>query len=155
MLVDYASAIPSFTARNSFLNYAVAPVLQPKDAGTSLTYASYYGFTVSRRTAYSSLAWEFVKGMATSETAARAYVSATNKPPALRALVGAYENNLTMRVFARQILTARSWPQVDPDQTRASFVKLIATALQDSARATDALRTAATEVTAIMERRAL
>ncbi|MFH0806665.1 MAG: extracellular solute-binding protein [Candidatus Brennerbacteria bacterium] len=154
-LVDYASAIPFITARNSFLNYAVAPVPQPTNASVSLTYASYYGFAVSRRAKNPGLAWEFVKGMTTSETAARSYASATGKPPALRGLVNAYENDPIMRVFARQILIARSWPQTDPDAIRTSFTHLITSAIADPARAADALRTAAAEVTSVMGRGSL
>lgn len=153
ILVDYASAIPLLAGRNAFLNYSVAPAPQPKDAAVSLTYPSYYGFTVSRRSRYVALAWEFVKMMTTSESAARAYANATGRPPALRALIAAYESDPVRRVFARQILTARSWPQVDPDAVRASFAKLIAATLADPLRASNALRAAAEEITALMERR--
>lgn len=153
ILVDYASAIPSLTTRNAFLNYAIAPIPQPKDAAVSLAYPSYYGFGVSLRAANRPLAWEFVKTMATSEPVARAYVAATGRPPALRSLANAYESDLAMRVFSRQILTARSWPQADPDRIRASFSTLITSALSDPTRAADALRTAAQEVTAIIGQR--
>lgn len=152
LLIDYASTISAVTARNSFLNYSVAPVPQPKDATATFTYPQYYGFAVSRRATNPTLAWEFIKMMTTSETAARAYISAANKPPALRALVTAFENDPVKRVFARQILTARSWPQTDPDAIRGTFAKLIASALQDPLRITEALRTAAGEVSAIMGR---
>ncbi|MDP3974969.1 MAG: extracellular solute-binding protein [Candidatus Jorgensenbacteria bacterium] len=153
MLVDYASAIPLLAGRNTFLNYGVAPIPQPKDATVSLTYPSYYGFTVSRRSRFPALAWEFVKTMTTSESSAKAFVNVTGKPPALRALIATYESDPVRRVFARQILTARSWPQVDPDAIRASFVKLIASALADPLRASNALRAAGEEVTTLMERR--
>lgn len=152
MTIDYSSAISALTARNSFLNYAVAPAPQPANAGVVMTYPSYYGFAVSRRSPYVALAWEFVKSMTTSETAARHYATATGRPPALRALVTAYENDPVKRVFARQILTARSWPQMSPDAIRAAFEKLITSALADPSRAAEALRTAAGEVTAIMGR---
>lgn len=152
MSIDYSSAISALTARNSFLNYAVAPMPQPANANIALTYPSYYGFTVSRRSPYVALAWEFVKSMTTSETAARHYATTTGRPPALRALVSAYENDPVKRVFARQILTARSWPQVNPDAIRAAFEKLITSALADPSRAAEALRTAASEVTNIMTR---
>jgi multiple sugar transport system substrate-binding protein len=154
MLVDYSSAISFLTARNALLNYGVAPVPQPKSSSVPLTYASYYGLAVSRRAANPALAWEFIKTMTTSESVARAYAAATRKPPALRSLVAQYENEPVGRVFARQILTARSWPQVDPDAIRASFARMLDTALIDPNRAPDALRAAAAEVTALLERRA-
>lgn len=152
MIIDYSSIIPALTARNSFLNYAVAPAPQPKDVATSLTYASYYGFAVSRRASNPTLAWEFVKMMTTSESAAKSYAELTQKPPALRSLIATYENDPVRRIFSRQILTARSWPQTNPDAIRASFAKLIASALANPARAADALHTAAAEVTSIMSR---
>ncbi len=150
MFIDYASAIPLLTVRNAFLNYAVAPVPQPKDATVGITYSSYYGFAVSRRSANPALAWEFIKTMTTTESVGRAYVSATRKPPALRALANGYENDPVMRVFAKQTLTARSWPQPDPDRIRASFVKLISSSLTDPVRASNFLGAAAQEVTSLL-----
>lgn len=153
MVIDYASAIPVLRARNAFLNYGVSPVPQPKNATVALTFASYHGFAVSRRTAYPSLAWEFVKTAATSESAAKSYADVTGRPPALRALASAYDRDPVRQVFARQILTARTWPQVDPDRTRAAFEKLIAAAIANPTGAAEALRAAAAEVTAVMEMR--
>ncbi|MBI2278744.1 MAG: extracellular solute-binding protein [Candidatus Brennerbacteria bacterium] len=152
MMIDYASAIPALAARNTFLNYGVAPVPQPKDAGNALTYASYYGLGVSRRSANPALAWEFITTAATSEAAAQSYAEATKKPPALRSLANAYESDPVRRVFARQILTARSWLQTDPDAIRASFSKLIESAIMNPSGVANALRTAEREVTEIISR---
>lgn len=152
MMIDFASAIPALAARNSFLNYAVAPAPQPKGATAAISYPSYYGLAVSRRSRQANLAWEFVKAAATSETAARSYAETTGKPPALRLLATAYGNDSVKNAFARQILTARSWAQTDPDQIRAVFAELIDAAVANPTKAATALGIAADKVTNIMTR---
>ncbi len=113
MILNYASALPSLRERSAFLNVAVAPMLQPQAAQKAIAYPSYYGYAVSRQSQMQGLAWRFIATIATSPEAARGYLATTQKPPALRSLVNDYANDPILGVFARQILIARSWPQID------------------------------------------
>ena len=115
MIFNYAAAIPAIQARAPFLNVGVAPIPQPKAAKRPIAYPRYVGYTVSRQSRYADLAWEFIVTLATRQDVAREYLVKTKKPPALRALVNQYLGDPDLGVFARQALTARSWPQVDPE----------------------------------------
>ncbi|MGC9602860.1 MAG: extracellular solute-binding protein [Minisyncoccia bacterium] len=113
MVFEYASNLPGIRSRNSFLNVEVAPVPQPQGANLSISYPSYWGYTVSRESQYQALAWNLILAMTTNDATANTYAQKTQKPPALNSLIYQYQNDPNLGVFARQALTARSWVELD------------------------------------------
>jgi multiple sugar transport system substrate-binding protein len=129
MVFEYASNIPAIKNRNGFLNFEIAPVLQPKGANLSVTYPKYWGYVVSRQSKEQVLAWSFVITMTTQSAAAEGYSQKTGKPPALNSLIYRYQSDPVLGVFARQALTARSWFEADRtfiDRTISDMIELTA-----------------------------
>lgn len=105
MLLGYSYHLATIRARAPKLEIGIAPVPQ---IGDNVNFASYWINGVSRKTAQPDLAWDFVQFMAAQDQAT-AYLAATKKPTALRALVASQREDVDVGVFAEQALTARSW----------------------------------------------
>lgn len=154
MTFEYAAARADLRARNAFLNFATAPIPQPREAKRTVGYPAYLGFAVSRQSRSPALAWDLVTTLTTSPANAKAYLETARKPPALRALVQSFENDPELGVFARQILTARSWLQVDAGSVSRALGRAIERVLADPRAGMNALREAEEEISALMARQA-
>lgn len=113
MIFGYAADRPQIKSRNNFLNFEVAPAPQIKGATANTNYPGYWGYTVSKQSAYQSIAWSFILDITTNETLAKDYAEKNQRPPALNSLIYQYQNDPMLGVFARQALTARSWTMLD------------------------------------------
>ena len=153
MTLGYAKNLSAVKKKNPFLNLGIAPAPQVnKDA--ALTYASYDAFGVSKRSAYQTAAWDFVVYAATNLNSARAYYKETKKPPALKKLIAELINDPEGQVFARQALTARSWPRVDDAAARNIFSDAIFDVITSKSDAREALSRAQERVTRLLRDRA-
>lgn len=101
------------------LNWGVAPMLHIRASGdndgtTSERYidiARYNVAMVSKASAQSgrsTQAWNFVE-FVTQAGNITPYLQITNQLPAQKSLLAPYENNQDLAVFAKQLLTAKSW----------------------------------------------
>lgn len=155
MMFDFASAIPEIKARNAFLNFSIAPTPQPANAPASnrISFPRYYGLAVSRQSMQQGLAWEFILNTTMNPQISQSYSSATRKPPALKSVAIAIQNDLELGSFARQSLVARSWPQFDEDAVKSAVSQAIFEINSNSATAEAALRKAQEAVTATINRR--
>lgn len=155
MFFGYASAIPNIKQRNTFLNFAVAPIPQLQNAPVvnKVAYPKYYGLAVSKQSKIQSIAWEFILQLAENQGAVEQYLSATREPPALRSLAIKQQDDLELGAFARQTLIAKSWPQVDTDTISAIFSKAIEDVNTNAMIPRDALQKAQEAVTVIMRKR--
>ncbi|MDO8557157.1 MAG: extracellular solute-binding protein [Candidatus Jorgensenbacteria bacterium] len=155
MMFGFASAIPDIKARNAFLNFGVIPAPQPANAAVAnrVSFPQYYGLAVSRQSQQQALAWEFIMDVTMSPTAAQQYFAATRKPPALKSVAITDQNDVELGAFARQTLTARSWPQIDEDTISAALSQAIMEVNTNAAIAETALRKAQDAVTALMGRK--
>ncbi len=151
MMFGYASSIPDLKKRNAFLNFGIAEAPQPKDTQKPISYPNYVGYGVSRQTKNADVAWNFVSSLSL-EANARAYLTATGKPPALRSLLGEYRADPMLGVFATQALTARSWPQADADAVRSIFSRAIDVVTSNATTPATALRAAQEQITTLMVR---
>ncbi|MEK7629939.1 MAG: extracellular solute-binding protein [Patescibacteria group bacterium] len=150
MIFGYASDIGKIKERNAFLNFAVTPAPQPIEAKKLVTYGHYFGYAVSRQSRNSAIAWDFIIHLTTNEVGVNDYVLKTKKPPALLSLVNQYAGDPSLGVFAKQILTARSWPQIDADQISALFKTLIDSVIINGADPMKSLRQAQDSVSQLM-----
>jgi len=63
---------------------------------------------VSKKSKYINESWDFIQFISRSEQAQK-YLSKTQRPAALRNLLGQQQENDQLSVFAQQVLTAKNW----------------------------------------------
>lgn len=113
MIFNYQSAFASIKKKSPFLNFAVAPMLQPAGSA-AVSYPRYYGLAVSKQSQNQGWAWDFIIYLTTNTDSATMYKGV--HPPALRSEIAKKMNDLDLGVFTKQALTARSWYQIDDAQ---------------------------------------
>jgi ABC-type glycerol-3-phosphate transport system substrate-binding protein len=150
MIFDYASQIAEIKNKNPFLNLAAAPMPQ-KDPANAKNYADYYGYTVSAKSSYADLSWDFILLLATNKTNAQTYIKTVEKPPALNSLIQEYINDPDLSVFAKQALTAESWFQIDPNKVETIFSNMIESVISGRQTAAVALNQAEAQIAQLMK----
>ena len=153
MMLNYSHQAVAIKDKNPFLNFAVAPAPQPSEAQKIVNFANYWGLAVSAKSSNSDAAWDFINFLTTNSDSARKYANLTGKPPALRSLIAAFNDHPDLRVFARQALTARSWPQIDNVALEKSFDLMIRNVLNSKTTADKAIRQSENEITQLMQKR--
>ncbi|MFA6365002.1 MAG: extracellular solute-binding protein [Candidatus Paceibacterota bacterium] len=155
MMFGYLSDIKEIESRNAFLNFGIAPMPQPKEAAKAVSYPSYAGYAVSRQSQKKSIAWDFIVTSATDPVTAKTYSDVLQIPPALNALIRDALGDVRMSVFARQALTAKSWPQINASEITRIFSNLIETVTTKKALPKDALPQAESQVNELFTKSAL
>lgn len=153
MIFNYSSVADVIKSKNPFLSFKAAEIPQPTGSAKSVNYPDYWGLTVTNNSKNSDWAWDLILYLTANETAAEKYLLASNKPPAMRLLIQKYLNHPTLGVFAKQALSARSWPQVDRKKTDAIFSQMIKAVVSGQLSQRDALSQAEREVTELMTTR--
>ncbi len=152
MIFNYAYQLPNLKAKNPLLNLGVAPIPQNNPA-KAVNYANYWGYTVSNKSQYSDLIWDFILLLTTNQNNAKNYLQETQKPPALRFLINEYSNDPEIGIFAKQILTAKSWPQINDNKIETIFSDMIESVINGRQSAETALDQAEAEVSQLMMRK--
>lgn len=153
IIFNYSYQVALLREKNPFLRVGVAPFPQPAAASRVVTYPSYWGYAVSRTSPRQTDAWRFILDLTLNEPVARQYVAATKRPPALRTLIQEFSNDPDIGVFARQALTARSWPQVDNLLVERAFNEMVEDVLTGRLTAREAIEKAESAITARMQSR--
>lgn len=153
IIFNYASAVPQIQKKNYSLDFSIAPVPQPKNASSSISYADYWGYTVSKQSRNPDIAWNFIIQLTTNENNANKYLESAKKPPALRSLIQQYENNSQFNTFTRQALIAKSWPQINPEKTKEIFSNVIEETIASPKDISKILRDTQTQITELMTKK--
>jgi ABC-type glycerol-3-phosphate transport system substrate-binding protein len=153
MMLHYRTQAFDIQQRSPFLSFGVSSVPRPANPGPDVSYANYYGLAVSNSSPSPQAAWEFVIHTTTDITAANIYLSNTGTSPALRSIIKEKLNDPELGVFAKQALTARSWPQIDNRAVEISFSRMVESVMEGRLRTDQALRQAESEITQLMSRR--
>ena len=158
MMFNYSHQIPILHAKNPFLNLGIAPAPLEEGCGNTMppscvSYANYWGLSVSKKSRNQAWAWDFVINTTMSEAAAQGYFTATKKPPALKTLINRNLNEPVYGVFIRQALIARSWPQIDNNVVDRSFSDMIQAVITGRSSPVEALSKAQDEITHLMQNR--
>ncbi len=154
-MFNYSHQINFLKKKSPFLRFRVVPMLQPVGATSDVNFANYWGLAVSNKTKNFSLANDFMNYLTTNLEGSRKYLEATGRPPALRTLINEFiSTKPDIAVFARQALTARSWPEVDSGAIESIFSNVIVDVNGGRKTADRALSEAASQVTDLMQRRA-
>jgi len=146
IIFNYASQIPLIKAKNPYLSIGVTLTPQPAGVSQPIDYANYWGLSVSNQSRNSNLAWNFIFSATTNPQISEIYLQAVKKPPALRSLIEKYKNDPELGVFAKQALTARSWPQPDSNVVKQTFSNMIESVLSGRLNSEQALRQAENEI---------
>ena len=113
IMLSYAYQTSTIKSKSPYLRYGISPMLQTKDRKIDINYANYWAYTVSKQSKSSETAWKFLLYLIQPENAKR-YSQLTARPIAQRGLIEwQKKDNPNLAVFAGQILTARSWYQID------------------------------------------
>ncbi len=124
----YSYHLPLIRARAAKLNLGIMPVPQIA-GGREVNYANYWLETVSKSTENANWAWDFVQFAARPEQV-RTHLAAVKKPTALRALINEQVDDESLSVFAKQLLTAKTWYRgKDAEVAEEAFLDLIDAAL--------------------------
>lgn len=109
IMFSYAYDLPTIKAQAPKLNFSVAKLPQIEGTPpTNINFANYWIEVVSKKSAVTNEAWDFVQFI-TKEAQAKLYLDKTKRPTALRSLVAKQKENNEIGVFADQVLTAKSW----------------------------------------------
>lgn len=103
----YSYHIPLLKAQSPKLNFDITTMPQISSSKT-VNYANYWTEVVSKTSDHVDWAWDFIQFAAAEENVA-SYLSRADKPTALRSLINTQLDDLTLSVFASQILTADDW----------------------------------------------
>lgn len=152
MMLNYAYNIPTIKAKNSRLNFGIAPAPQPKDQKFIINYANYFAVAVSIQSRQSNAAWQFAQYITDPKNVWR-YLNAAKRPTAARLYINQQKTDPELGVFAEQALTARSWKQADPVAIENIFNSMIESVVVGRAAVEQAIRQAATEVSLLTQKR--
>ena len=156
MIFSYSYTIPTLARTNRYLEFAVAPAPHPTDQQEQISYANYWGLTVSQNSPHASLAWEFILFLLEEENA-KEYLQKVERPTSLKNLIFwqesllAGEGNVALLPFVGQILSARSWYQGDSSETERAIMKMIDNVVDGIVEPEEALRDAAQQVTTFIQ----
>ncbi len=154
IMFNYSDKIQFLKDKSPFLKFRVAPMLQPVEATSPVNFANYWGIAVSNKTQNQPLAQDFVTFLGANPDASRKYLQLSGRPPALRALIDEYiSTQPDLGIFAKQALTARSWPEIDNAAVDSIFSQMIADVNGGRLQIDRALSEAASKVTDLMQRR--
>ena len=153
IIFNYATAIPEIKKRNPFIDIFVAPFPQPKGASKAINYPNYWGYVVSRQSKYQTIAWQFIINLTTDPGNVKNYIEKTKKPPALLSAINQNLNHPELNVFAKQALTATSWPKIDSAAADQFFSEAIELINSNQARPDEALRTVQDRITDLINKK--
>lgn len=154
IMFNYGYQAPYLRDKNPFLNFRVIPMLQPDDRSQEVNYANYWGLAMTVAAQNKLVAQDFIIKITTDPTIAERYLTITKRPPALRSLINKYINDPEIGTFARQALTARSWPQIDSVEIDKAFSEMISAVLTNRLSSQRAIEEAAGKVSQLMDQRA-
>ena len=153
IMFNYAGAIPALKQKSPFLRFGVLPMIQPSESSAPVNYADYWGVAASVKSRNPILAWDFAVYLTTNLDTQRKYSQLTQKPPALRVLINENLGDEFWGMFARQALTARSWPRVDGPAIKEIFSDMIENTLIGRFSPEQSIRESESKVTSLMQRR--
>lgn len=108
IMFGYAYHLPIIRAKAPKLNFSIAPLPQIEGSGEEINFANYWVETVMAKSKNTNEAWDFIQFAAKAENV-KSFLEKTKKPTALRSLIEEEKEDFDIGVFAKQLLTAKSW----------------------------------------------
>ncbi len=146
MFFGYSYHLPLIRVSAPKLNFAIGTMPQI-EGGKQVNFASYWLMGVSKDSTDYNYAWDFIQFMTTEPEQNAKYLTAANKPPALRSLISSQLENEMLAPFAEQVLTAKSWYRgQDAGAAESAMLELIDNILSGSMEGEKAIEYAAKKV---------
>lgn len=153
IMFNYAYQTAFLKEKNPFLNFRVIPMLQPENRTQDVNFANYWGMAVSNKSRNAAVARDFILSLTADPAISQNYLKLTGHPPALRSLINQSLNDPDLGVFAKQALTAHSWPEPDNVAVENIFNDMIDKVLTGRLPVAGALEEGENKVTEILQRR--
>lgn len=151
MLFGYRDTEKLIKEKSPLLRFKATAMPQPNTTDPAVNYADYWGLAVSAKSQWPTWGWDLIQELTANETNAEAFLHVSGLPPALRSLIQKYSADPDLGVFARQTLTARSWPQIDHQAIAQIFSQMISAVTHQQLDAREAINQAENEVTSLMQ----
>jgi ABC-type glycerol-3-phosphate transport system substrate-binding protein len=120
----FASEISDLRAKNPNLNFDAAPLPQVRNGAAKAAYGTIYGLSIARSASSPNNAYAIMQ-ILTDPSNLASLVSLTYLPPARRDLIGAGTTDPYLSIFYTEALIARSWADIDPEQSGSVFGSMI------------------------------
>ncbi len=153
VIFAYSSEREAIKNKNPFLNFKIAPMPQPTGAEKAVNYPDYWGLAVTNNSKNPDWAWDAILYLTANDAAAEKYLTTIQRPPALRSLIQKYTDHSELGVFAKQALSARSWPQIDKPAMQNIFSQLISAVISQALEPKEALFQAERQITDLITAR--
>lgn len=146
MFLGYSFDTPLIRVAAPKLNFAISPLPQIS-GGLQVNFGNYWLYSVSKDSKSWNYAWDFIEFLTTKDAEASKYLTAANRPPALRSLIASQANSEDLAPFASQVLTAKTWyGGKDIATAESALSDLIDTVLAGTTDPTQALKLAVQKV---------
>ncbi len=116
----HASEYKTLAAKNPHLNFAVAPVPQPRNTKVEVTYADVYGLAVMKSSKNKQTAFVAVQRLLDTQPTAQ-FAQTFNLPPVRRDLLVQRPTDTALSVFYDAALRARTWLDPRPEDSDKAF----------------------------------
>jgi len=153
MIFNYALQGNNIKIKNPFLNFKAAAMPQPASADKAVNFPDYWGLAVTNNSKNPDWAWDLILYLTANDAVAENYLKISNRPPALRSLIQKYSDHPDLGVFAKQALSARSWPEIDKKAVSEIFSQMIKAVISGQLDAAAAATQAEQQVTDLMKAR--
>ena len=147
MVFLYPADIQKIRAKNPLMSSSIRLLPMPqidRDRPANLT--SFWGLSVSNKTSDYNLAWDFINFATTNQSSVNSYALISGNSPALRSSINDFKDHPTLKIFAPQILNAKTYPSFDEKKARLIFDDMIKSALKDRSRISTIAKDALTKI---------
>ncbi len=153
MIFNYASNFRHIKEKNPFLRIGVGAMPQPSNNDTRVDFPNYYGLSVALSSKNQDAAWDFIKFLTANAGQSAKYLQTAKHPPALRSIINTELGDDEAGIFAKQALTARSWPQIDSAAVDNIFSDMIETSVTGTLTKLQAIQKAENTLSELMDKR--
>ena len=149
--LGFASELALIKNINPNLNFDVAPMPQPRDAATRITFGNVQGLAIPRNTKRPNDSFKVARTL--SEAASVQRLEAQTGLPSVRrdVLRAKPEDDAARAVFFDSALWVRAWSDPDPQGTNAIFQEMIESTVSGRARISEAVGDADRELEQLLE----
>lgn len=151
MMINYPHQIPAIVSKAPHLNFAAGAMMQFMDRNADVNYASYWGLTVSKNSLQKEAAWQFIDFLLQPENLKK-YLEAAKLPTARRDLILWQQQDVLLRPFVNQILSAKSWYQGDSLAAEKILLDMLSSAQVGEQTVEEALEDAAARITVLIQK---
>lgn len=151
MMINYSHHIQTIRSKSPYLNFGVAPVPQIKDREFDINYANYWAQTVSKGSKHQNEAWKFILFLTDKENVKK-YLEKAKRPTSRKDLIAWQKDDSDLGVFVKQILSARTWYQIDSQAIEKIFADMIESVVSGGQTLDKAIVKAANQITALMKK---